>query len=339
MLLSKSWKPQIIQRSFWRYFSSTEAPSQTEDDGPSPTDLAREKIWKKKEAEEAQGIFRVLDIGLPNKYDLDKDTKKRRKEFRAPERKKSDVEWSSVWPAPKTFHPYVVPLPIRQGFVNRKEGKTVPDKNANVELMKIPNFLHATPPAIRQHCAAIKKYCTEWPKELDTNAIIDRTFSLTKETSDYLNASSSLRDFRARITTFKFKLSNLFLEPKAKDKMIRLLGTEHYNLETDEVTIVVDRCPYRKQNSDYFKYLISALYFESFKVEDWEKMGFLDTLNFEYEDLFVEYEDNDKIDDPEVKDVFNHLVNEGENSNTLAILKNNIVNKHYRVEPYKPNTD
>ncbi|CAB4053926.1 POLH [Lepeophtheirus salmonis] len=119
--------------------------------------LLVKKYGKKKEAEEAQGIFRVLDIGLPNKYDLDKDTKKRRKEFRAPERKKSDVEWSSVWPAPKTFHPYVVPLPIRQGFVNRKEGKTVPDKNANVELMKIPNFLHATPPAIRQHCAAIKK--------------------------------------------------------------------------------------------------------------------------------------------------------------------------------------
>jgi small subunit ribosomal protein S35 len=45
-------------------------------------------------------------------------------------------------------------LPLHQGWV--KPGKTAPGKFANAELMKIPNFLHLTPPAIKRQCEALK---------------------------------------------------------------------------------------------------------------------------------------------------------------------------------------
>ena len=76
---------------------------------------------------------------------------------------KVNQDWPSVWPASRTFHPASVPLPVRQGFAHL-QGQATPEKYANVELMKIPNFLHLTPPAIKRHCEAIKKFCTPWPK-------------------------------------------------------------------------------------------------------------------------------------------------------------------------------
>ena len=76
---------------------------------------------------------------------------------------KPTQDWSSVWPAQRTFHPAVVPLPIRQGYVQIKDQVT-PAKYANVELMKIPNFLHLTPPAIKKQCNNLKQFCSPWPK-------------------------------------------------------------------------------------------------------------------------------------------------------------------------------
>jgi len=32
----------------------------------------------------------------------------------------------------------------------------MPDKYANLELIKVQNFLHLTPPAIKQQCEALK---------------------------------------------------------------------------------------------------------------------------------------------------------------------------------------
>ena len=75
---------------------------------------------------------------------------------------KPNQDWSSVWPAQRTFQPSVVPLPIRQGYVQLKDQVT-PSKYANVELMKIPNFLHLTPPAIKKQCQKLKQFCTPWP--------------------------------------------------------------------------------------------------------------------------------------------------------------------------------
>ena len=297
----------------------------------SMTDAEKTAQFKKNNqlADEQRGIFRVLDIGL-KKDEKDKRMNRGNNENRIyPERKMSDVPWSSVWPAPKTFHPHVVPLPVRQGFV--RPGEVVPDKKANVELMKIPNFLHATPPAIRQHCAAIAKFCTKWPKELDDPEVRDLLFPVTKSTSDYLNASSNIRDNRSRITTFRIKLNQLYLKPAAREKLIRLLG-DRYEAETEEAVIVVDRCPYRKQNAEYFRYLITALYFESNKTESWEnKLEYSDEFKFKFENQTMELlESNDvkpnQVSD-EVKKVIEHLINEGENENNLAMVKDKVVSE------------
>lgn len=43
-----------------------------------------------------------------------------------------------------------------------------------------------------------------------------------------------------------------------------------YDIETDIVTITVDRCPTRQQNFEYAQYLLAALYHESFITEPWE---------------------------------------------------------------------
>ena len=76
---------------------------------------------------------------------------------------KPTQDWGSVWPAQRTFQPSAVPLPIRQGFVQLKNQVT-PAKYANPELMKVPNFLHLTPPIIRKQCQKLKTFCTPWPK-------------------------------------------------------------------------------------------------------------------------------------------------------------------------------
>ena len=70
-----------------------------------------------------------------------------------------DQDWTSVWPAARSFHPASVPLPIRQGYPHNLSPP--PNKFGNLELMKIPNFLHLTPPAIKQQCQAIKSKLKE----------------------------------------------------------------------------------------------------------------------------------------------------------------------------------
>ena len=56
--------------------------------------------------------------------------------------------------------------------------KVIPSKYANAELMKIPNFLHLTPPVIKKHCAALRKFCTAWPEGLDSEDQINKHFPL-----------------------------------------------------------------------------------------------------------------------------------------------------------------
>ena len=73
--------------------------------------------------DEKKGVFRVLQIGKP------KDGGKRQLRRRGgsmippPQRAdlmKPDQAWGDVWPAARTFHPAVVPLPVRQGVVQQK---------------------------------------------------------------------------------------------------------------------------------------------------------------------------------------------------------------------------
>lgn len=61
----------------------------------------------------------------------------------------------------------------------------------------------------------------------------------------------------SRIVTIKIKLDRLNLDQHARDKFLRLVG-ERYNKENDEVTIVTDRCPLKKQNYDYGVYLLTG---------------------------------------------------------------------------------
>ncbi|XP_044269706.1 28S ribosomal protein S35, mitochondrial [Tribolium madens] len=179
-----------------------------------------------------------------------------------------DQDWGNVWPGPRSFHPATVPLPIRQGYVPKG---AAPGKYGNAELMKIPNFLHLTPPVIKRQCEALKKFCTPWPKALDSDEKCERFFPLEVSSSDYCHSSPTIRDPLARIVSVKFKLGALGLEGRAKDKFLRLVG-ERYDEKTDIVTIVTDRCPLKKQNYDYAMYLITALYHESLNVEPWEEL-------------------------------------------------------------------
>jgi len=262
--------------------------------------------------DEQNGIFRVLDIGKRKSIEERNDRDKRPVQKVGPPRHTQmlpDQDWGSVWPAARTFHPASVPLPVRQGIPQVKT-KITPSKFANTELMKIPNFLHLTPPVVKRHCAAIRKFCTPWPKGLETGDDVDNHFPLQVITSDYLSSSSSVRDRRSRVVVLKFKLSSLKLIDRAKDKIIRLLD-QRYDHETDTVTLVSDRCPYRNQNIDYTKYLITALYFESNKAEAWENKGHMDA------ELYV-------IPESEQSDfelALQEVLNQGENEDSLKSYK------------------
>lgn len=177
----------------------------------------------------------------------------------------TDQDWKSVWPSAKMFNPAVVPLPIHMGYVERPDRYAPPSKWANAELMKIPNFLHLTPPAIKAHCRVLKPFCTPWPKELPTDEECFKHFPLEYVFTDYVHAAPTIRDVRSRVVKLRFKMSALPLDYHAKDKLKRILNVkeERYDPKTDLVTIVADRCPLKMQNYDYINYLLTACFFEA----------------------------------------------------------------------------
>lgn len=138
-----------------------------------------------------------------------------------------------------------------------------------MELIKIPNFLHLTPVAIKKHCEALKPFCTEWPSALDTDAKCDELFPVKVECTDYVSSGQSVRNPSARIVQLKVKLSDLNLDDHARKKMLKLVR-ERYCKDTDVLTITTDSCPLRQQNYDYAQYLLTVLYHESWKTEAWE---------------------------------------------------------------------
>lgn len=167
-----------------------------------------------------------------------------------------DQDWGAVWPGPRSFQPATVPLPLRQGWVPVNK-RAPPGKFANAELMKVPNFLHLTPPVIAKQCEALKKFCTPWPKGLETEEKQEQHFPVQVLSSDYVHGLPTIRNPLSRIVTIKFKLARLNLDKHARDKFLRLIG-ERYNAETDEVTMVTDRCPLKQQNYDYTIYLLTG---------------------------------------------------------------------------------
>ncbi|XP_027215790.2 small ribosomal subunit protein mS35 [Penaeus vannamei] len=182
-------------------------------------------------------------------------------------RQATDQDWGNVWPAPRSFHPATVPLAVRQGYPAK--GQAPPDKWGNAELMKIPNFLHLTPPVIERQCEALKKFCTPWPAGLENTEKQEKHFPVTMTKSSYLHSSPSIRDPKSRIVTLKVHLRSLNLDTHARDKLLRLVG-DRYDPATDCLTLVADRCPLSQQNRDYCHYLLTVLYNEALKTEPWE---------------------------------------------------------------------
>ncbi|CDW57156.1 MRP-S28 domain containing protein [Trichuris trichiura] len=180
-----------------------------------------------------------------------------------------DQDWTSVWPTARSFQASVVPLPIRMGYQKPKSRKPPPDKHANLELIKIPNFLHLTPPAIKKHCDALRRFCTPWPDGLETDEQMRTHFPLEFVYSDYVHSGPSIRDPRYRVVTLRVSLSAFPLDSHAKDKLIRLVG-DRYNKKTNILTLTADCCPARHQNRDYAVYLLTVLLHEANKREDWE---------------------------------------------------------------------
>lgn len=204
--------------------------------------------------------FRVLEL-LPSEKKVTSKKLQRNVIVDLITKKRSDMsanqDWQAIWPAARTFHPDIVPFPLQQGYKNTKG--IHPNKYGNAELMKIPNFLHLTPPVIKKHCEALKNFCTRWPEELETDEACVKYFPVEIITSDYCYSSPTIREPLARIVNLRVRLSSLHLDTHAKDKILRLLG-DRYNPNTDMITITADRCPSRKQNLDYVKYLLTALF-------------------------------------------------------------------------------
>lgn len=182
---------------------------------------------------------------------------------------KEDQDWPSVWQTAKTFVPSAVPLPMRQSYPKKKNELPLP-KHCNTELMKVVNFLHLTPGAIERHCKALKKFCTPWPEGLQTDDEVRTHFPVSYISRDYVSASPTIRDIRARTITLKVNVDDLKLNDLDKDKLVRL-AAHRYDPETNILSIDVDSCPMRRQNMDYADYLLTAVYFESIKHEEWEK--------------------------------------------------------------------
>ena len=153
--------------------------------------------------------------------------------------------------------------------------------------------------------------------ELNDKDVTEAHFPITEITSDYLNSSSTIRDFRSRSVAVQFRVSSLYLDVQSRDKLLRLVGPDRYDAETDIITISADRCPYRKQNSDYCDYLLKALYYESRNHENWESERLpLDQIDYEIRDH----------DDP-VEKKLEGILNEGENRKTLDDYKAMVMQK------------
>ncbi|XP_026168041.1 small ribosomal subunit protein mS35 [Mastacembelus armatus] len=207
--------------------------------------------------------------GLPEGNSRGSRGRKTRRDVGAPRTEKMplDQDWTAVYPAATPFRANAVPLPVRMGYPVKRG---VPaEKKGNLELIKIPNFLHLTPAAIKKHCKALKPFCTEWPAALETDAKCDEHFPIKVESRDYVSAGLSLRNPLARIVHLTVKLSSLNLDDHARKKILKLVG-ERYNKDTDILTITTDSCPLRQQNYDYAMYLLTILYHESWKTEAWE---------------------------------------------------------------------
>jgi len=180
------------------------------------------------------------------------------------------TDWSSVYETASPYNMYVVPLEIRMGRPDQlkaagKLGQVSLSAQGNIELLKIPNFFHLTPPAIKKHCMALMPYCTPWPSDFD----VTHQYPLRVSTINYLYSGPSIRHPESKKVKLQVYLKDLCLDKHAQRKFKLLVG-DRYNPNNDELTLIADKCPTRKQNKEYAYYLLTALYVESKKVQPWE---------------------------------------------------------------------
>ncbi|XP_037538958.1 28S ribosomal protein S35, mitochondrial [Nematolebias whitei] len=213
--------------------------------------------------------FYAAKKGVPDRGGREPAVRRPKRDSGEPRTEKMSVDqdWTAVYPAAAVFKAHAVPLPVRMGYpMNRG---VPPKKEGNLELIKIPNFLHLTPTAVKKHCDALKPFCTEWPSALDTDDKCDKYFPIKVQSTDYVSAGPSVRNPAARVVCLRVKLSSLNLDDHARKKMLKLVG-ERYCKDSDILTITTDSCPLRQQNYDYAMYLLTVLYQESWKIETWE---------------------------------------------------------------------
>lgn len=172
-----------------------------------------------------------------------------------------DNEWSSVHQTSRPFDPYLIKIPVRMG--RPQPGEIPPLAITTPEILKIPNFFHLTPPAIQKHCDALKELCTPWPDNLPP-------LPIRIITRNFVFPSCDIRHPQTRIVQLNVSLKDLSLSSHARQKMIALSG-QRYDPQTDEIKLIGEKCPTRKQNREYVMYLLKVLYLESNKVEPWEK--------------------------------------------------------------------
>ncbi|XP_062521877.1 small ribosomal subunit protein mS35-like [Corticium candelabrum] len=168
-------------------------------------------------------------------------------------------EWRNVWPLPRSYDHQIVHLPLRMGRANIP-GMMPPRAFNNAELIKIPNFFHLTPSHIEKHCKALRGLLKPFPKRVDKDRI------LRIHTQNYIYPGSTVRHPGARKVRLKVYVKDLGLDETATKKLILLAGSR-YNKEKDELTLIGDSCPTKRQNKDHVMYLLTVLCHEACKGE------------------------------------------------------------------------
>lgn len=144
-------------------------------------------------------------------------------------------------------------------------------------------------------------------------------------------SSPTIRNPLERIVSIKVKVKSLGFDEHARDKFLRLVK-DRYDTETDEVTIVTDRCPSREQNYDYAMYLLTALCHESRNKETWEDLkteADMERYRWQYNkskinsEAILNWGKEEKIVTPSQKYVksVERLFNEGENDQNVQEYK------------------
>jgi small subunit ribosomal protein S35 len=109
----------------------------------------------------------------------------------------------------------------------------------------------------------LKELIKPYPKKISEDRI------LRIHTRNYIFPGATVRHPGARKVRLKVFVKDLGLDERSRNKLVMLAGSR-YNKNKDELTLVGDSCPTKRQNKDHVLYLLSVLCHEASKVEKWE---------------------------------------------------------------------